>query len=65
LADRPADVPRLWVKADKFYKLTNFRPKYSFEQGMIETVAYYKHKVLHKNLLKDIQVNNWIKDTED
>jgi UDP-glucose 4-epimerase len=65
LADRPADVPRLWVKADKFYKLTNFRPKYSFEQGMVETVAYYKHKMLDKNLLKDIQVSNWIKDTED
>jgi UDP-glucose 4-epimerase len=62
-AGRPADVPRLWVKADKFYNLTGFRPLYSFEQGLSETVDYYKHKMLDKNLLQDIQVSNWMRDT--
>jgi UDP-glucose 4-epimerase len=32
LPDRPADVPRLWVKADKFYMLTGFTAQYSFRK---------------------------------
>lgn len=59
LPDRPADVPRLWVKADKFKKLTGFTPQYNFEKGLQETIAYYKMKMKEKNLLKDIKIKNW------
>ncbi|MDB5227215.1 MAG: 3-beta hydroxysteroid dehydrogenase, partial [Bacteroidota bacterium] len=38
LPDRPADVPRLWVDADKFYTATNFKPAYTFEKGLKETI---------------------------
>jgi UDP-glucose 4-epimerase len=62
LPDRPADVPRLWVKAEKFYCLTEFMPRYSFEQGLLETVAYYKQIMLDKNLIREIQTTNWIKE---
>ena len=61
LADRPADVPRLWVKADKFYNATNFKANYSFENGLKETIQYYVDLSSKKNLIKDIKINNWEK----
>jgi UDP-glucose 4-epimerase len=62
LPDRPADVPRLWVKADKFYMLTGFTAQYSFQEGLSQTVAYYKQKMEEKDLLKDVQTTNWVKN---
>ena len=56
---RPADVPRLWVDATKFYERTGFQAKYSFEQGLEETIAYYTELAERKNLLSDIIVKNW------
>lgn len=61
LPDRPADVPRLWVKADKFKTLTNFKPTFTFQQGLQETVAYYETKMATKDLLSEIKINNWTK----
>lgn len=59
LPDRPADVPRLWVDATKFYQLTQFIAKHSFEQGLQATIAYYEALSKEKNLLEAIQVQNW------
>jgi UDP-glucose 4-epimerase len=59
LPDRPADVPRLWVDATKFYQLTQFTAKHSFEQGLQATIAYYEALSKEKNLLEAIQVQNW------
>jgi len=59
LADRPADVPRLWVDAQKFYQITNFKPSYTFEQGLAETVEYYQNLMQQKNLLQEVKVENW------
>lgn len=59
LPARPGDVPRLWVDAGKFYKLTKFRPKYSFERGLLETIEYYKTLSKKKNLLSEIKIENW------
>ncbi len=59
--DRPADVPRLWVKADKLKSIINFKPEFTFEQGLIKTIAYYKQKMMEKNLIEDIKINNWIR----
>ena len=61
LPDRPADVPRLWVKANHFKATTNFEAGYSFEQGLQETIPYYKQKVSEKNLLDEIKDQNWEK----
>lgn len=61
LPDRPADVPRLWVKADKFYAATHFKSNYTFEDGLKETIQYYIELSKTKNLIKDIKINNWEK----
>jgi UDP-glucose 4-epimerase len=61
IADRPADVPRLWVNAEKFKRLTGFVPKFTFADGLLETIAYYKKLAEGKNLLADIQTRNWEK----
>ncbi len=58
---RPADVPRLWVNAEKFYRLTGFVPKFTFENGLLETISYYKKLAERKDLLIDIQTRNWEK----
>ncbi|MFN3315499.1 MAG: GDP-mannose 4,6-dehydratase, partial [Raineya sp.] len=59
LPARPADVPRLWVNAQKFYQLTSFKSDYTFEQGLQETIAYYENLAKTKNLLAEIKIENW------
>ncbi|OFY84467.1 MAG: 3-beta hydroxysteroid dehydrogenase [Bacteroidetes bacterium RIFCSPLOWO2_12_FULL_35_15] len=59
--DRPADVPRLWVNPSKFKKITNFSSSYTFEQGLIETITYYKELMKTKNLVNEIALKNWEK----
>jgi UDP-glucose 4-epimerase len=61
IAARPADVPRLWVNAEKFYRLTGFVPKFIFADGLLQTIVYYKKLAEMKNLLADIQTRNWEK----
>jgi UDP-glucose 4-epimerase len=61
LHDRPADVPRLWVKADLFYQLTKFEPAYNFDEGLTETISFYKMEMQKKDLLGEIIINNWVK----
>ncbi|MBL7196531.1 MAG: GDP-mannose 4,6-dehydratase [Candidatus Omnitrophica bacterium] len=61
LESRPADVPRLWVDAGKFYGLTKFKPEYSFEGGLLETIEYYKNLSKEKDLFSKIKTKNWEK----
>ncbi|MEO6305177.1 MAG: GDP-mannose 4,6-dehydratase [Bacteroidia bacterium] len=61
MEDRPADVPRLWVNPSKFLKITNFKPTYNFENGLKETISYYKEKSSKKNLISEIAIKNWEK----
>ena len=56
---RPADVPRLWVDASRFYYLTGFQAESSFEERLLETIAYYTTLAEHKNLLSEVVVKNW------
>ena len=56
---RPADVPRLWVNPQKFNQKVKFKPAYSFEQGLKETIDYFKEIAKGKNLLSKIVVKNW------
>jgi len=59
IESRPADVPRLWVDPRKFNQLTNFKPLISFENGLIETINYYKNLSEKKNLFSQIVEKNW------
>lgn len=59
--DRPADVPRLWVDASKFNSLISFTPSVTFEEGIKETIEYYRDLAESKNLLEEIQIKNWEK----
>ena len=56
---RPADVPRLWVDASRFYDLTGFQVELSFEERLKETIAYYTKLAKKRNLLEEIIVKNW------
>lgn len=59
--NRPADVPRLWVNADKFHNITKFESEYSFVKGLSETISYYTEMAKNKNLLSVITTKNWEK----
>lgn len=56
---RPADVPRLWVNAGKFAKLTGFKAKYSFEAGLKETFEYYEQLNKSEKLIEKVKIYNW------
>jgi len=58
---RPADVPRLWVNAEKFHRLTGFVQKFTFEDGLRETIEYYRKLAERKDLLAAMQTRNWEK----
>lgn len=61
LANRPADVPRLWVNAERFYKMTNFVPSLSFQEGLKVTISYYEEKMKKNGLRNEIVLENWKK----
>jgi UDP-glucose 4-epimerase len=61
MESRPADVPRLWVNAEKFKGVTNFKSNYNFEEGLIETINYYKNLMQTKNLIEEMKIKNWEK----
>jgi UDP-glucose 4-epimerase len=61
LPDRPADVPRLWVNAERFAAATGFRPEYDLIPGLRETIAYYTALASHQKLDKDLRIKNWEK----
>ncbi len=57
--DRHADVPRLWVNPAKFVGLTQFKASVTFEEGLKETIAYYRDLMIGQNLIDDVKVKNW------
>ncbi len=59
IESRPADVPRLWVDAGKFYEITGFKLRYSLEEGLVETIDYYKELMKEKNLVSELKLKNW------
>jgi UDP-glucose 4-epimerase len=61
LDDRPADVPRLWVDNAKFKTITGFKSSVSFEQGLTETINYYKDLKKNHDLISEIKTLNWTK----
>ena len=61
MEDRPADVPRLWVNPSKFKKIVNYKSTFLFEQGLVDTINFYKELSKNKNLISEIAVKNWEK----
>jgi UDP-glucose 4-epimerase len=62
IESRPADVPRLWVNARRFHKLTKLKPRYSFGSGLLRTIEYYSDIMNKRNLLPGLKMRNWEKD---
>lgn len=62
LPGRPADVPRLWVKADKFFNITGFKAQYDLDSGLEETISFYRDKLRSPEVLSEIEEFNWIKE---
>jgi UDP-glucose 4-epimerase len=56
---RPADVPRLLVDSNKLRKKYNFKLNYSFSQGLIETVNFYRNLMKEKDLINEMPLKNW------
>lgn len=59
--DRPGDTPRLWVDPIKFNKISDTKPSSSFEEGLKETIHYYKELKKTKNLIESVKPVNWEK----
>ncbi len=61
MEDRPADVPRLWVDSEKLRSIVDFKNEYSFEEGLINTIDYYKNLMKGKDLTTEMPLLNWTK----
>ncbi len=59
LDSRPADVPRLWVNNSRMKSLIPEKDQISFEEGLSESVAYYRELSRQKDLVKEIPQINW------
>lgn len=59
-AERPADVPRLWVDTTKLKKGISFEPRVSLAEGIQKTVAYFKAvHAANPHCLDQMKVRNW------
>lgn len=59
-AERPGDVPRLWVDSKKLRKATGFVPRTKPAAGLAATVAYYRDVyAADPACLAQIQTRNW------
>lgn len=56
---RPADVPRLWVDPSKFQRLTGFKSSISMDEGLQETIEYYRNLSSGENLVNAVPLINW------
>ncbi len=59
LADRPADVPRLWVDNTKLKRLGIVLPTDYFDKNLLETIGYYREISKTKNLIDSVKITNW------
>jgi len=61
MEDRPADVPRLWVDASKIRNRVNIENECDFENGILESINYYKELNKISKLSEKIKLINWEK----
>lgn len=60
-ADRPADVPRLWVDNTLITGVCGNIPHTPLNEGLQATIDYYAALKQSRNLLNEIKDKNWIK----
>jgi UDP-glucose 4-epimerase len=59
-AERPGDVPRLWVDCEKLRRATGWRPRTTPASGLAATVAYYRELyAADPACLARMQTLNW------
>ncbi len=59
-AERPADVPRLWVDTTKLKQAFAFKPRVSLAEGIQKTVAHFRHlQAENPHCAEQISVRNW------
>jgi UDP-glucose 4-epimerase len=59
-AERPGDVPRLWVDPARLRKATSFHPRVPLAQGLAATVDYYRALfAAQPDCLSQMQTRNW------
>jgi len=61
MGDRPADVPRLWVDAQKIRETISIENECSFIEGILETIAFYRELNKTNKLSDKIKLINWEK----
>ena len=61
MPDRPADVPRLWVDNSKIKQVVSLEGLKPFQEGLNETIEFYKNLKEEKNLLEEMELINWNK----
>ena len=49
------------MNAKKFYAITGFKPSYDLDNGLEQTIAYYKEIMKAKNLVSQMKDVNWTK----
>lgn len=58
--ERPGDVHRLWADPGEFFKLCNWRPKVSFEEGLRKTIEFFRNHPLDVGgLMQEESGRNW------
>ena len=59
-AERPGDVPRLWVDPAKLRGATSFKPRTRPAEGLVATVEYYRELLrADPGCLSHMQTRNW------
>jgi UDP-glucose 4-epimerase len=60
IENRPGDVLRLFADATAFKKLTNWKPRFSFEEGLQKTISWFKSRPEGaQSLLNEEKGINW------
>lgn len=58
--ERPGDVGRLYADPSKFIELSGWQPTTAFDNGLYETIAYFRsHPLGLRNLLESESGRNW------
>ncbi len=59
-AERPGDVPRLWVDAKKIQTTTGWHPRTALSEGLAATLAHYRQLfAANPKCLEQMQTRNW------
>jgi UDP-glucose 4-epimerase len=57
---RPGDVLRLYADSQRFMDICNWKPKMSFDEGIVKTVNFFRHHPLGlKSLIENESGRNW------